>query len=443
MRPRALEQQLPGMEASGAAGDVQYDARYRVAVQAQGVSHPSHQTAVEGAPRPARGASPSRQRTDIHVDDGPVQPAAPVAQPIYPAKPQREEPNKAARRATSAAFCGDVPDPRFARQENLQSQITLGSEANGAAGAAAAATLRVPTAEELRQPRRRVASRSRSSKGRKGGGSSASVRSARSAGSTRTMSTAAPSSVSTATTASTVLRARLAQLEMENAALREVTRAQAAPGSAEPAPAPPALSPPPPQAGGLMKQGKLYHSEKGFLAHDGQSSPPRLRTSHQDSVLPPAPQATTAPDYEAQIQATLDGIEARLRAQHLSSSIKLSHPEGGDGEGAGADAGQGSPSRHLERRSPTRSRLPTPPHRRPASPNAAGADAGSAGLVSELDNTREGQEREPGTRGGERRALDNSSQWTVGIAEPGGAAAPPEPMVSLQQPQPRPKLSLH
>ena len=106
------------------------------------------------------------------------------------------------------------------------------------------------------------------------------------------------------------------------------------------------------------------------------------------------------------------------------------------------DAGQGSPSRQLERRSPTRSRLPTPPHRRPASPNAAGADAGSAGLVSELDNTREGQEREPGTRGGERRALDNSSQWTVGIAEPGGAAAPPEPMVSLQQPQPRPKLSL-
>ena len=404
------------------AGDVQYDARYRVAVQAQGVSHPSHQTAVEGA-RPARGASPSRQRTDIHVDDGPVQPAAPVVQPIYPAKPQREEPNKAARRATSAAFCGDVPDPRFARQENLQSQITLGGEAHGAAGAAAA-TLRVPTAEELRQPRRRVASRSRSSKGRKGGGSSASVRSARSAGSTRTMSTAAPSSVSTATTASTVLRARLAQLEMENAALREVTRAQAAQDGPEPAPAPPALSPPPPQAGGLMKQGKLYHSEKGFLAHDGQSSPPRLRTSHQDSVLPPAPQATTAPDYEAQIQATLDGIEARLRAQHLSSSIKLSHPDGGGGEGAGADAGQGS-------RSPTRNRLPTPPHRRPASPNAAGADAGSAGLVSELDNTREGQEREPGTRGGERRALDNSSQWTVGIAEPGGAAAPPEPMVSL------------
>ena len=113
----------------------------------------AHMVAIERAASPVKLASAAPTFRD-------------TTSAIYPAKPTREEPSAAANRPVSAAFC-DVPDPRYARVESMQSQIVIGnqdtasvSDLDGAGGGGSPkiTTLRLPTAD-WRYRNRRTRSR--------------------------------------------------------------------------------------------------------------------------------------------------------------------------------------------------------------------------------------------------------------------------------------------
>ena len=105
----------------------------------------AHMVAIERAASPVRLSSAAPTYRD-------------TTSAIYPAKPRREEPRAVANRPVSAAFC-DVPDPRYARIESMQSQISIGnpdtasvSDLDGARGGGSPKVgtmqLRLATAEE-------------------------------------------------------------------------------------------------------------------------------------------------------------------------------------------------------------------------------------------------------------------------------------------------------
>jgi hypothetical protein len=371
----------------------------------------AHMVAIERASSPVRLAAAAPTFRDTTAA-------------IYPAKPSREEPRAAANRPVSAAFC-DVPDPRYARVESMQSQIALAhadsasvSDLDGRQGGGSpkvGTSLRVPTAEDLKQPRRRVAARSRSSRASQDGGDAGggndewdrqSARSERSyhssAGSVRSMSSYAPSQVSNASTASTILRARVAELERENAALKDSRGDHGV------------WKPDEPVASGIARRGDMFRSDTGAFVHEGQVAP-QPRTTHEEAhgAFPDTPHEV----FEAKINAKFQATEKQLKNRHLHSSITLAHDDGGGGGGEG----------HSPRRRAAASRSKanpkweggTPPHRTGADVQPPSHVAGAASDVLGMEKL--GIER-PGSSGvGQRRALDNASQFTIGAVTGNGA----------------------
>ena len=362
---------------------------------------------------------------------------------IYPAKPSRQEPSKAANRAVSAAFC-DVPDPRYARVEAMRSQIALGAAADVASVASSdlgggspkvGTTVRVATAEDLQsgKPRRRVAARSRSSRASTSGGGAAgdddddarSVRSCESGsvrsyyseggGSQRSRGSYAPSQVSNASTASTILRARVAELERENAVLKD----RPAPGRGDQQ----VWQAGEPVASGITRRADLFASDGGAFVHEGQSASAEERgcSTHQEAAAVGAGYFPDTPPevFEAKIAAKFQqATEKQLKNRHLSSSIQLAHDDGG-----GVSSGHSPRKALVARRSKANPVWEggTPPQQRGG--GAAGPDrrAGGAGATSDSMSTEKmGIERPSAEAKGGRRALDNTSQFTIGAATGGG-----------------------
>ena len=365
----------------------------------------AHMVAIERAASPVRLSSAAPTYRD-------------TTSAIYPAKPRREEPRAVANRPVSAAFC-DVPDPRYARVESMQSQISIGnpdtasvSDLDGARGGGSPKVgtmqLRLATAEDLKKPRRRVAARSRSSQASQAGGddewdrgsvrserSYLSERSYQSAGSVRSMSSYAPSAVSNASTASTILRARVAELERENAALRDGSGADGGWETGRPV------------AAGITRRRDLFQSDAGVFAHEGQTGG-QPRTTHDEAlgVVPDTPAAV----FEAKLATKMQISEQQLKNRHLQSSITLSHD---DGSGDGGQAQ--SPRKALAtRRSKANPKWEggTPPHRSNSDLATPTRVAGAASDMLAVDPMSVDR---PGSSGvGQRRAMDNASQFTIG-----------------------------
>ena len=359
---------------------------------------------------------------------------------IYPAKPGRQEPSKAANRPVSAAFC-DVPDPRFARLESMQSQIEIGAASEVASVASSdlgggspkvGTTVRVATAEDLQsgKPRRRVAARSRSSRASASGGASGgaageddarSVRSYESGsvrsyyseggGSQRSRSSYAPSQVSNASTASTILRARVAELERENAALKD----RPAPGRGDHG----VWQAGEPVASGIMRRADLFASDRGAFVHEGQSASAeeRGRTTHQEGTAVGYFPDTPPEVFEAKIAAKFEAAEKQLKNRHLSSSIQLAHDDGG---GAGGASGHSPREALVARRSTANPEWQggTPPQQRGG--GAASPDRRAGASSDSMGSEKIGIERPSADAKGLRRALDNTSQFTIGAATGGG-----------------------
>lgn len=337
---------------------------------------------------------------------------------IYPAKPSRQEPRIAATRPVSAAFC-DVPDPRYARVESMQSQIAIGgadaaSVSDLGGGSPKVGTLRIPTAEDLKQPRRRVAARSRSSRASEDGGgdewdrqsvrSERSYQSVASGRSARSSSSRAPSAVSNASTASTILRARVAELERENATLRD---SRAPPGDGWAAS--------PPNSPGATRTGALFQSDATALLYDGQISP-RPRTTHD--AAPGGFPNTPAAVFEAKIDAHFQARERALKNRHLQSSITFSHNDGGGGAGDAQSPRQAL----VAQRSKANPKWQggTPPHQSSGGTEPSALKAGVAtgiGVEHGIDRPRSSEAQ----LGSQRRALDNSSQFTIGAVTGAGS----------------------
>ena len=163
-------------------------------------------------------------------------------------------------------------------------------------------------------------------------------------------------------------------------------------------------------ASGIARRGDMFRSDAGVFVHEGQSAP-EPRTTH-DAALGTFPD--TPPEvFEAKLTARVDKGSRQSKSRHLESSLTLTHDEGSGG-GQYAD----SPRKALAaRRSKANPKWQggTPPHR-----SSGDASEGHAAGAASKTLAKDPLSVDKPLGSGHRRALGNTSQFTIGAVTGGG-----------------------